>query len=107
MVCFPPWSGPGSWSCTSWRCAARGWSRTREALGALDRAETAPEKYPDRALCMKICGLVRRRLENPGYLRDPDYGAALMDVFQAGGHRIRGVPPALGAAGPAHRRAAV
>ena len=27
------------------------------------------------------CGLVRRRLENPGYLRDPDYGAALMDVF--------------------------
>ena len=48
---------------------------------ALDRAETAPEEYPDRALCMGICGLVRRRLENPGYLRDPDYGAALMDVF--------------------------
>ena len=46
------------------------------------RAETAPEEYPDRALCMEICGLVRRRLENPGYLRDPDYGAALMDVFQ-------------------------
>lgn len=62
-----------------------GLGRTREALDALDRAETAPEKYPDRALCMKICGLVRRRLENPGYLRDPDYGAALMDVF----HRCR------------------
>ena len=58
-----------------------GLGRTREALDALDRAETAPEKYPDRALCMGICGLVRRRLENPGYLRDPDYGAALMDVF--------------------------
>lgn len=62
-----------------------GLGRTREALDALDRAETAPEEYPDRALCMKICGLVRRRLENPGYLRDPDYGAALMDVF----HRCR------------------
>ena len=58
-----------------------GLGRTREALDALDRAETAPEEYPDRALCMGICGLVRRRLENPGYLRDPDYGAALMDVF--------------------------
>lgn len=50
-------------------------------LDTMDRAETAPEEYPDRALCMGICGLVRRRLENPGYLRDPDYGAALMDVF--------------------------
>ena len=58
-----------------------GLGRTREALDALDRAETAPEEYPDRTLCMGICGLVRRRLENPGYLRDPDYGAALMDVF--------------------------
>ena len=58
-----------------------GLGRPREALDALDRAETAPEEYPDRALCMGICGLVRRRLENPGYLRDPDYGAALMDVF--------------------------
>ena len=56
-----------------------------EALDALDRVETAPEEYPDRALCMEICGLVRRRLENPGYLRDPDYGAGLMDVF----HRCR------------------
>ena len=62
-----------------------GLGRPREALDALDRAETAPEEYPDRALCMEICGLVRRRLENPGYLRDPDYGAALMDVF----HRCR------------------
>lgn len=58
-----------------------GLGRTREALDALDRAETAPEEYPDRALCMGICGLVRRRLENPGYLREQDYGAALMDVF--------------------------
>ena len=62
-----------------------GLGRTREALDALDRAKTAPEEYPDRTLCMEICGLVRRRLENPGYLRDPDYGAALMDVF----HRCR------------------
>lgn len=62
-----------------------GLGRTREALDALDRAETAPEEYPDRALCMEICGLVRRRLGNPDYLRDPDYGAALMDVF----HRCR------------------
>lgn len=23
---LPPWSTPGSWSCTSWRCAARGWA---------------------------------------------------------------------------------
>ena len=59
-----------------------GLGRTQEALDAPARAETAPEEYPDRALCMEICGLVRRRLENPGYLRDPDYGAALMDVFQ-------------------------
>lgn len=26
MGIFPPWSTPGSWSCTSWRCAARGWA---------------------------------------------------------------------------------
>lgn len=26
MGIFPPWSGPGSWSCTSWRCAARVWA---------------------------------------------------------------------------------
>lgn len=59
-----------------------GFRDSREIFAhALDRAETAPEEYPDRALCMGICGLVRRRLENPGYLRDPDYGAALMDVF--------------------------
>ena len=31
-----------------------GLGRTREALDALDRAETAPEEYPDRALCMGI-----------------------------------------------------
>ena len=87
-----------------------GLGRTREALDALDRAETAPEEYPDRALCMGICGLVRRRLENPGYLRDPDYGAALMDVF----NRCRRELPIGYAAfhlprvtGVAHRRAAV
>lgn len=26
MGIFPPWSGPGSWSYTSWRCAARVWA---------------------------------------------------------------------------------
>ena len=33
-----------------------GLGRTREALDALDRAETAPEEYPDRALCMGSAG---------------------------------------------------
>lgn len=58
-----------------------GLGRTGEALNALDRAKTAPEEYPDRELCMLLCGVVRRRLENPGYLQDPDYGTALMQAF--------------------------
>ena len=84
MGIFPPWSGPGHGAAQAGG-VLRGAGPDREALDALDRAKTAPEEYPDRTLCMEICGLVRRRLENPGYLRDPDYGAALMDVF----HRCR------------------
>lgn len=55
--------------------------RTREALDALDRAETAPEEYPDRALCMQLCAVVKMRLRNPDYLRDPAYGQALLAAF--------------------------
>lgn len=58
-----------------------GLGRTREALDALDRAETAPEEYPDRALCMQLCGVVKMRLRNPDYLRDPAYGQALLAAF--------------------------
>lgn len=58
-----------------------GLGRTREALDALDRARTAPGEYPPRPLCMQLCDVVEMRLRNPDYLRDPDYGAALMDVF--------------------------
>lgn len=58
-----------------------GLGRTREALDALDRAETAPEEYPDRALCMQLCAVVKMRLRNPDYLRDPAYGQALLAAF--------------------------
>lgn len=58
-----------------------GLGRIREALDALDRAETAPEEYPDRTLCMQLCAVVKMRLRNPDYLRDPAYGQALLAAF--------------------------
>lgn len=55
-----------------------------EALAALDRVGTARhEEGSDVAedLAEKFCGLVRFRLENPDYLRRPEYGEALLEVF--------------------------
>lgn len=49
------------------------------ALQALDRADSLMSGSP---LEKKMCALVRHRLENPGYLHDPAYGALLLDTFQ-------------------------
>ena len=58
--------------------------RREEALAALDRAGTA--RREERAgvsddLAEKFCDLVRFRLEHPDYLRRPEYGEALLEVF--------------------------
>lgn len=58
--------------------------RRQEALEALDRAEraTAPSPESVRELAGRICGLVRYRLEHPGYLEHPEYGEELMELFE-------------------------
>lgn len=49
-----------------------------QARAYLDRAQTAiPDQAVDRPLLDRMCGLVRYRLDHPGYLRDPAYGRAL------------------------------
>lgn len=55
--------------------------RREEALAALDAAEAAEETYIPAELAGAMLSLVRRRLENPDYLHDADYGAALLDCF--------------------------
>ena len=56
--------------------------RREEALAALDAAEAAEETYIPAELAGAMLSLVRRRLENPDYLHDADYGAALLDCFE-------------------------
>lgn len=56
--------------------------RREEALAALDAAEAAEETYIPAELAGAMLRLVRCRLENPDYLHDADYGAALLDCFE-------------------------
>ena len=56
--------------------------RREEALAALDAAEAAEETYIPAELAGEMLRLVRCRLENPDYLHDADYGAALLDCFE-------------------------
>lgn len=56
--------------------------RREEALAALDAAEAAEETYIPADLAGAMLRLVRCRLENPDYLHDADYGAALLDCFE-------------------------
>ena len=51
-----------------------------EALAALDKAEE--NTHMPAGLAGEMLSLVRRRLENPDYLRDADYGAALLSCFE-------------------------
>lgn len=53
-----------------------------EALAALDKAEAEENTHMPAGLAEEMLSLVRRRLENPDYLRDADYGAALLDCFE-------------------------
>ena len=53
-----------------------------EALAALDKAEAEENTHMPAGLAGEMLSLVRRRLENPDYLRDADYGAALLDCFE-------------------------
>lgn len=54
---------------------------TEEALSWLDQAESTESEYPDAAMTRRICGLVRCRLEHADYLRQPEYGALLLETF--------------------------
>lgn len=56
--------------------------RREEALAALDAAEAAEETYIPAELAGAMLRLVRCRLENPDYLHDADYGAALLSCFE-------------------------
>lgn len=55
--------------------------RRAEAFSALDRADAVEDTHMPAGLAEEMLSLVRRRLENPDYLRDADYGAALLDCF--------------------------
>lgn len=56
--------------------------RRDEAFSALDRADAVENTHLPEGLAEEMLSLVRRRLENPDYLRDADYGAALLDCFE-------------------------
>ena len=53
-----------------------------EALASLDKAEAEENTHMPAGLAGEMLSLVRRRLENPDYLRDADYGAALLSCFE-------------------------
>ena len=53
-----------------------------EALKALDRAEKMESNYPTTELARQMCGTVRYRLEHSDYLHSPEYGEALLSVFE-------------------------
>lgn len=55
--------------------------RRDEAFSALDRADAVENTHLPEGLAEEMLSLVRRRLKNPDYLRDADYGAALLDCF--------------------------
>lgn len=56
--------------------------RRDEAFSALNRAAAVEDTHMLAGLAEEMLSLVRRRLENPDYLRDADYGAALLDCFE-------------------------
>lgn len=56
--------------------------RRDEAFSALDRADAVENTHMPEGLAGEMLSLVRRRLENPDYLRDADYGAALLSCFE-------------------------
>lgn len=56
--------------------------RRDEAFSALNRAAAVKDTHMPAGLAEEMLSLVRRRLENPDYLRDADYGAALLDCFE-------------------------
>lgn len=55
--------------------------RRDEAFSALDRADAVENTHMPEGLAEEMLSLVRCRLENPDYLHDADYGAALLDCF--------------------------
>lgn len=56
--------------------------RRDEAFSALNRAAAVEDTHMPAGLAEEMLSLVRRRLENPDYLRDADYGAALLYCFE-------------------------
>ncbi len=56
--------------------------RREEALAALDRSEKMDCDYPPRELALSMCRLVRFRVEDENYLRNEEYGEALLNVFE-------------------------
>lgn len=56
--------------------------RRDEAFSALNRAAAVEDTHMPAGLAEEMLSLVRRRLENPDYLRDADYGAALLSCFE-------------------------
>lgn len=56
--------------------------RRDEAFSALNRAAAVEDTHMPAGLAEEMLSLVHRRLENPDYLRDADYGAALLDCFE-------------------------
>ena len=56
--------------------------RIREAFQALEQADSLESSYPPTALARKLCALVRYRLTYSDYLKQDEYGEALLSAFQ-------------------------
>ena len=56
--------------------------KREEALDALARTAEMTSEYPPTELARRMCELVRLRLEHEDYLRLPEYGEALLSIFE-------------------------
>ena len=56
--------------------------RKDEALTALAKAEKMECDYPPSELAINMCRLVRYRVDDENYLKNEEYGEALLKVFE-------------------------
>jgi transcriptional regulator with XRE-family HTH domain len=55
--------------------------RVREAINALDEAESMDSNYPETPLARKMCDIVRYRLDHADYMESSDYAELLLSCF--------------------------
>ena len=99
MGIFPPWSTPGSWSCTRWRCAARGWagpggSGRPGPGGDGPRGVSGPGSVHGDLRAGAAQAGKPRLSAGPGLRRGAD--GRIQPLPPGAAHRIRGLSPAPG-----------